>query len=293
MNVRGNSLTAVVFVAVAGAAIGFAAPAVGQGSSDPGSSNGSSGSSDRKSCDDGNRDLAYNALPFNAVNCVYLSEPFRATGTNEFGDLVRLARPPWAGSVGGANELVSVDVLFASFACGTSGTQEGNDCETARGATFTIPIRASVYAADDLSKPLATRIKDQTIPYRPSADPVRCTGPDAGKWFNPDGAPDGRCQTNIGTILTFNFDAGTRLPDRVVWTVAFNTETSGPNPTGVPGPYNSLNVGEQNFPNAPYAGEDLPPADTAYRSTGQPYSLGSLVAFSPGPYRPLGAITTR
>ena len=38
------------------------------------------------------------------------------------------------------------------------------------------------------------------------------------------------------------------LPDQVIWTVQYNTSTHGPNPTGVAGPADSLNVGIKSFP---------------------------------------------
>ncbi len=103
------------------------------------------------------------------------------------------------------------------------------------------------------------------IPYRPSADPsCRC-----GRWFNPLGnGGAGACQNSISTVLTFTFPPGTTIPTdvtNVIWTVQFNTSTSGYTPrflqscTGAaPGcPYDSLNVGVMSFPGAPYAGIDV------------------------------------
>ncbi|WP_157171750.1 hypothetical protein [Nocardia higoensis] len=274
----------------------------GTGSGGTGSSGISGDCDDHKSkvCDKGNTNLAYNALSFGALNCLAASLGFEAQATNEFGDAVGLA--------GTARQLASMQVLFASFACGTSGHWNTGDCVTASGATFDIPITAKVYSVGNLTTPLATVTQTFSVPFRPSADNTNCTGTNAGKWFNPNGAPNlsgslpngGRCQNSIATILTFNFPAGTTLPDQVVWTVSYNTTHYGYSPVGEGAacystplgcPYDSFNVGATDFPNAPYAGTDLPPANTAYSSTGQP--PGPLTQFDIGTFRPLGAITTR
>ncbi|MCX5042711.1 hypothetical protein OG921_05960 [Aldersonia sp. NBC_00410] len=266
-------------------------------------SNGSNGSIDSNGlfgcgrvCDDGITNLAYNALPFGAVNCAFASYGFEAQRINEMGDAVGLA--------GTAKKLVSMDVLFASWACETNPDWQ-NGCVTTLGTTFDVPITAKIYAENDLTKVLAEVIQTKSIPYRPSADDTKCTGTNAGKFFNPDGPPGltgslpdgGRCQNYLGTMLTFTFPAGITLPDRVVWTVAFNTTHSGYAPIGespacYTAPqhcgYDSLNVGAMDFPNAPYAGTDLAPDQTAYFAIG----ADPLKVDDTGTFRPLGAITT-
>lgn len=114
---------------------------------------------------------------------------------------------------------------------------------------------------------LATQTELSSIPYRPSADPVNCTGPNAGQWLDPSDntCRDGFAQTH--DQLTDN----TPLPDQVIWTVAFNTTNFGPNPIG-PVPcstrpdncdYNWSNVGERTFPGAPFEGTNTDP-DAAF-----------------------------
>jgi hypothetical protein len=252
-------------------------------------------------CNAGNTGVAYNAMPYGAVDCPKPSLGFEATQTNEFGDEVKLA--------GTARKLVSLSVLFASFAC-ESGHWNTNDCTTTTpGAAFTHSITGNIYAVLDCSGTpcpgalLATVTQDFTIPYRPSKNAVKCTGAlapigDAGKWFNPVSGVSGLCQNQISTVLTFNFPLPLMtLPDNVIWTVAFNTSTAGYTPIapvnppcGAGGcPYDSLNVGAQAFSGAPYAGTDVN-ADEAFGSVGP----GGLLAGDVGwtPYKPLGAITT-
>jgi hypothetical protein len=118
---------------------------------------------------------------------------------------------------------------------------------------------------------------NQTIPFRPSADPVNCPGDPYGyasgsRWFNTlntTAGPSGTCQYSIATVLTFNFPtplvAAPNSGD-VIWTVAFNTTHSGYVPIGESQTcytsaggcgYDSLNVGTKSYPNAPYAGTDV------------------------------------
>ncbi len=242
-------------------------------------------------CNAGDTAVAYNAMPFKVVDCYTAAQAFEAQSQNEFGDEVTLAS-------GSGTTLVSLKVMFASYGCSVSGHWNTGDCVTTPGATFTVPITAHIYDPGNLSTPLATVTVNQTIPYRPSADNVNCTGTNAGKWFN---IAAGRCQYSIGTVLTFNFPTVITHPATVVWTVAFDTTHYGPSPIGesatcfssAPGcPYDSLNVGTTSFPGAPYAGTDVS-EDQAVQSTGQPYS-SHPIQLVPGftGFRPLGEIIT-
>jgi hypothetical protein len=227
-------------------------------------------------CNLGDTTVAYNAMPFGVVNCLNPALGFEATSTSEFGDEVGLA--------GTARDLVSLKVLFASFAC-QSGHWNTADCTSASGATFTHPITANIYAVDTSTTPqspgalLATVTQTKAIPYRPSADPTcpaNAGGAPAGAaWFNPQAPGGGACQNSISTVLTFNF-AGDALPDDVIWTVAFDTTHYGSSPIGesascfggVGGcPYDSLNVGAKSYSGAPYAGTDNDPNGAFLSST--------------------------
>jgi hypothetical protein len=255
-------------------------------------------------CDHGDNTVAYNAMPFDVVNCLNPAVAFEANGWNEFGDSVTLS--------GAARTLNSLNVDFQSFACQSGQWNAAvSNCASAAGAAFTHPITANIYAVADCSgnpcpgSLLATSGPvNQTIPYRPSADstcPANAGGAPAGAaWFNPLAPGGGTCQNSIGKVLTFNFPAIT-LPNQVIWTVAFNTSTSGyapmapqpcqSDPAGCP--YDSLNVGDKSYSGAPYAGASL--FDTngglAVGSKGQPPSaLGFFTPDDNG--RPLGEIIT-
>jgi len=261
----------------------------------------------------GATDVAYNAIPFGAADCPGASLGFEATSTREFGDEVTLG--------GTARTLVSLTVLFASYGCETGhwyGEQPQvippEPCVTTPGLTFTHPVTANIYDCSSTCPGalLATVTEPLTIPLRPSADDVRCTGADAGKWFNP---VSGKCQNSVSVERTFDFTAlSVTLPDNVVWTVAFNTTHYGAAPIGelVPCfsssggcPYDSFNVGAWTFVNAPYAGTDVDPngaflnsvASTSYCDNGAGgvgllrLDTGATPCWSE--FKPLGRILTQ
>jgi uncharacterized protein YjdB len=221
---------------------------------------------------------AYNAIPFNAANCLPPAYGFESSTFNELGNGVNLA-------TGTGRSLVSLNVVFRSFACGVSGTwyDPNNPCVTdPANPTFQWPITANIYAVQTTGCPqgvtacpgplLATISPMQTIPFRPSADPVHCPGTPY-QWFNPNDITDnvtspGKCESGIATVLTFNFPPGVTLPDQVIWTVAFNTTDFGPSPigtnpacSGTPAgcPYDALNVGVKTYSGSPYAGSSIDP----------------------------------
>jgi hypothetical protein len=82
---------------------------------------------------------------------------------------------------------------------------------------------------------LATVTKNVTIPWRPVADP---TCPDL-KWKDSTGS------CNNGYAFNANFDLSSlnvTLPNDIIVSLAYNTQSYGTAPIGVDGPYNSLNV---------------------------------------------------
>jgi hypothetical protein len=274
-------------------------------------------------CDHGDSSVAYNAMPFDVVNCLNPGVAFEANGWNEFGDSVTIS--------GTGRTLKSLTVDFQSFACvtGTWDNQGGNNL-CGGGATpgvspgtFTWPITANIYAADSSGLPTGSPIAttgplDEQIPFRPNADSTNCSSTPT-KWFNPLAPGGGACQNSIATKLTFDsFTAPGGGPvgplpadGKVVWTVAFNTSTSGYTPQGaktppctltaaaVPtpvcpqNPADSLNVGDHSLPNAPYAGTSL--FDTngglAVGSKSPPAAGLTFIAPDDGG-RPLGEIIT-
>jgi len=255
-------------------------------------------------CDRGSRLVAYNDMPYDVVNCLNPAEGFECCQRNEFGDQVTLA----GSTTFPGRTLRSLKVLFGSYACQTGGWNTG-DCQSAPGSTFAWPITARLYSPSNTTTPLAMVTVTQSIPYRPPTDAVRCPTPGSGatvanRWYNPaaPGPGETHCQNNIATVLTFTFPGNVTLPDSVIWTVAFNTSTSGYNPVHSPCviancPYDSLNVGTKSYPNAPYAGTDPNEAEV-WTSTAANPALHAEILTPPPPgntwigFRPLGEIVT-
>ena len=168
-----------------------------------------------------------------------------------------------------------MSVLFSSWAC-ESGSWTTANCVTTPGATFPVPLTFTIYDFTGNTKGamLATQTQTVSITYRPSTSTL-CTG---GRWYN---SKDKTCYNGLPQTVTMAMTASAPLPNQVIWTVAYNTNTAGYYPTGVVGPVDSLNVGTFSFPNAPYAGTDLN-EDQAFRN-------GVMESGWTG-YRPLGAI---
>lgn len=165
----------------------------------------------------------------------YPSLGFQATSTNEIGDLVHLEP--------GQRILDSITVQMVNWACQTGG---GTSCVTNPGSFYLHPLTLKLYSVTgpDAAPVLGTELYSQTwnheIPFRPSADAVNCSG---GTWYSPEGV----CMNGYAFQVTFDTanDAAAPpvLPQRVVWTVSYNTNTKGYAPINTPGWYDSLNVG--------------------------------------------------
>ncbi|RKN04882.1 hypothetical protein [Streptomyces radicis] len=192
---------------------------------------------------------------------------YQATGTSEFGDEVGFGSE-------GNRKLKSIEVVLSSWAC-EAGRWNTTDCFSSPDVTFDHPITINVYEVDNSGPTpvpgtlLASQTDVATIPYRPSANPVKCTGVDAGRWYD---ATTGTCNDGIAHPVVFDFGGTLLLPDEIIWTVAFDTSSYGAEPIGTGTacfataqgcPYDALNVGAQTFPGAPYAGIDIE-ADAAF-----------------------------
>jgi hypothetical protein len=250
--------------------------------------------------DTGSEDFAYNAIPF------HLCPPppaigFQAQRTSEFGDEVELE--------GGGGELESLTVDFQSYACeeGFWNQGETDPCKSSPGGEFEHPITAHLYnvgAGETVGAQIAELTETFKIPYRPSADPTQCPDLETpgeieanSKWKDP---VSGLCVNSKSALLTWDFPSGINLPSQVIWTVSFSTSNAGYPPLGNsnpcnsgPGgcPYDSLNVGDYSYENAPYAGEDVN-EDVVFQAKSEPFSPLSRKEGWSG-YRPLGQITTK
>ncbi len=127
----------------------------------------------------------------------------------------------------------TIGVELESYAC-QSGS--GAACKTSMGATFEWPITLSVYQVGSLSAPIARITKTFKIHYRPSAS-AKCPleMPEDVKGYGKE------CAFARADKVSFTLPGAT-LPAKAIIAVAYNTESYGNEPTGVPGPYDSLNV---------------------------------------------------
>lgn len=166
------------------------------------------------------------------------SQGYQCCSAAEFGDLIQLEAdtPRRAGFA---------TVLMSSWSL-------RSNYPTMPSAGYTHPITLSIYGSDADARahvPLATVTEVKNIPWRPEADPT-CPGGTAWR------APSGQCFNGMAFTLTFDLRAlNLTLPSSFIFGVAYNTQTWGYNPLGVPGPYESLNVGTANV-----GGVGVPPS---------------------------------
>lgn len=153
---------------------------------------------------------------------------YQATQTAEFGDAVTLA--------GTERALRSATITFSTWA-------KHSEWPSYPDAGWTWPVTVNVYGVDnDGSTPavgdlLGTTTSTVAVPWRPE-DTDACP---AGKW-SPMGAEGTDCYSGKAFNAEFDLSALSPVPDDVIVTVAFNTQSWGASPVGVAGPYNSLNV---------------------------------------------------
>jgi hypothetical protein len=200
-------------------------------------------------------------LPGNAQSLA-----FQATSAAEFGGQVQFA---------GAAKNPKVSVVLSSWAC-QSGSATDGSCETAPGATFPVPITLNVYRVgpeDSVGAKIVTLTQTFAVPYRPSANNAKCAG--NGGWYRA-----GSCFHGKLAKITFSKlgtgKAPLTLPEKAIVSIAFNTFTHGYEPTGVEGPYDSLNFALTEGVNEgeevpPSVGSDPVPADAYYNTTYGPF----------------------
>jgi hypothetical protein len=213
-------------------------------------------------------EVVYNYLPTPTPGNV-VSEAFEATQTGEFGGQVELA--------GTARKNPKVTVLMSSWGCET-GEWYSFDCKTNAGAKFSVPITIHIYEVgpgNAQGAQLASGSKVFKLPYRPSANPTKCTGANTGAWYK-----GGQCFNGKAAKITLPLQAAS-LPSKVIITVSFNTSNYGTTPTKcneVPNancPEDSLNVGvNDGFPEDGEAGRT--PSVGALPLPEEAYTNGSL-----------------
>lgn len=174
-------------------------------------------------------EVVYDALPSVSPITNYPSQPFQAQQTAEFGDYIHLG--------GTARVLKTVTVTmsdWALFSDYSSDPRYQNDS-----TNWTHPITLNVYSVNPgtpntVGSLLGTETQTITIPWRPEPD-----GCDATGWTD----SNNNCNHGLAFNATFDLSSlNITLPNDIIVSVAFNTQTWGYNPIGTTGPYNSLNV---------------------------------------------------
>src|ERR1017187_4288531 len=176
------------------------------------------------------------------------SFPYEAGASGEFGGLIQFAGGNSTYALSSATVALSDQSYLANWYTAVNGT-------TITLSGYTLPITLNLYnvgTGNTVGALIATETIDNAfIPWRP--DPTAGCG-------NGYQASDGLCYSGTLSTVTFNF-AGLSVPDTIIYGLAFNTTDYGANPTGVLGPYDSLNFALATTP--PTAGSN-PLPDTAY-----------------------------
>lgn len=158
------------------------------------------------------------------------SQPFQAQQTAEFGDHIQFA---------GTNRyLTTVTVLMSAHS-------KHSDYLAFSPLGWVWPITLKLYNVIPGSPPslgpvITSQTVNQPIPWRPEHD-ASCPG---DSWL----ASDNQCYTGLAFKIIFDFTGlNLFLPNELIWGISYNTQTWGANPTGVGGPYDSLNMGLNNI----------------------------------------------
>lgn len=176
--------------------------------------------------------VVYDALPSVDPATSYPSQPFQAQQTAEFGDYIHL---------GGTDRLLDrVTVTMVTWArfseYSSDSTYSGN------GLSWTHPITLNVYtnhlnSSGVPDQKIATVTQNILIPWRPENIIEDC--PDGFKWKNSLGV----CLNGLAFNAEFDLSGlEVTLPEDIIVSVAYNTQTWGYSPIGASGPFNSLNV---------------------------------------------------
>ena len=179
---------------------------------------------------------------------------FQANQVSEFGNQIRMTKT--------ANPVSNVTVTMSSWAC-QSGTWQ-SACVTKSGATFNEPITLNLYNAPATGtivpgSLIVSVTKTFTIPYRPSANAVKCPSAPT-EWFDGRQCDNGKAHNIVFSLATLHIT----LPQDIVFGIAYNTTTWGYHPIGTQPcdstpqgcPYDSLNVALSQDPKNVTKGHD-------------------------------------
>jgi hypothetical protein len=147
----------------------------------------------------------------------FASIGFAATSSTQFGGEVEVA--------GTDRKNPTVTVVMSSWACQSGG---GVTCSSPTNKKFKEPVTLKIYEVGELLHPIATKTKRFKMPYRPSAEPVRCSEY-PGTWYD---AESGECFSGKAFPISFKVKLQ-RVPKKAIVTVSYPTTTT---------PAESLNV---------------------------------------------------
>jgi hypothetical protein len=208
-----------------------------------------------------NAGTVYNNLPSTILPNSGPSLGFQSNHTAEFGDLVQL--------VGGAASLTDATILMTDWA------HQSDYPTTGDASGWSWPITLTFYNIDSTSG-------------TPQPGSVIYT---TTQTFEMLWAPVGQNKQNFLIDFTLPMVA---VPGEFIYSIAYNTETFGTSPTGVDGPYISLNVGlntaatpqlgTRPFPDSAYLNADNCPGYFDSCAGGPPGTFRQDTGWGSGPY---------
>jgi hypothetical protein len=151
---------------------------------------------------------------------------FEATGIKAFGGMIGFD----------GDEPITIDSVTVAM----SNWEFESEWEKQGTSTgYFIPLTLNLYEVapgDTAGTLIASETVSALIPWRPEPDSADC-GPGANSAYL---ASNGGCYNGSLSTVTFSFDS-LAVPQQVFYGLAFNTTDYGAVPTGVAGPYDSLN----------------------------------------------------
>jgi hypothetical protein len=145
---------------------------------------------------------------------------FEALAINELGTRIELVSLGW-------KKVNHISVLMNSWAPHFEWVNYS--CEG-----YQQNITLSIYDTSLIS--LYRTTQQFLIPWRPGPN-TNCSNPSS--WMD----IYGNCWNGLAFEITFNTSDSNLFPSDLIYSIIFNTEHYGPSPTGISGPYNSLNIG--------------------------------------------------
>jgi hypothetical protein len=164
-------------------------------------------------------EVIYNNVP-SPLPGNFASIGFAATSSTQFGGEVEV--------VGAARKNPTVTVVMSSWAC-QSGSWSAHTCSSPTNKTFKVPVTVKIYETGELEHAIATKTKTFKMLYRPSAEPVHCSGAYAGTWYD---ATSEECFNGKAFPISLKLKLQ-RVPKKAIVTVSYPTTSA---------PAKSLNV---------------------------------------------------